>query len=365
MAANNAKLPNLETFYQAGINPKTGLPLKMGDGLDSWRKEAVKKNLRILDEQDAVNRYTWYNLPCDISSQELERLLYYKGQLAFFYCEPLDKFFFMPYALDGGIDFYGRFNRIHPVPMAEGTSDDEKREYAKQRNYLSTLKLDVVYDVPLEEVDPYTSCVLLHDYTKQMSQTIVSRQVLQDPLLDIMADCIPFMRTNLLNSTGVQGVRVNNQDEQSNVEAASMAVDKAALNGRKYIPIVGMAEFQDLAAGQVAKSEEFMLAMQSLDNFRLSLYGLDSGGLFEKKAHMLQSEADMNASTTGLVLQDGLAIRQRFCDIVNALFGVGISCEISETASGVDQNMDGLITDETDQSGDYQGDQPEEVSENV
>lgn len=365
MAANNAKLPNLETFYQAGINPKTGLPLKMGDGLDSWRKEAVKKNLRILDEQDAVNRYTWYNLPCDISSQELERLLYYKGQLAFFYCEPLDKFFFMPYALDGGIDFYGRFNRIHPVPMAEGTSDDEKREYAKQRNYLSTLKLDVVYDVPLEEVDPFTSCVLLHDYTKQMSQTIVSRQVLQDPLLDIMADCIPFMRTNLLNSTGVQGVRVNNQDEQSNVEAASMAVDKAALNGRKYIPIVGMAEFQDLAAGQVAKSEEFMLAMQSLDNFRLSLYGLDSGGLFEKKAHMLQSEADMNASTTGLVLQDGLAIRQRFCDIVNALFGVGISCEISETASGVDQNMDGLITDETDQSGDYQGDQPEEVSENV
>ena len=365
MAANNAKLPNLETFYQAGINPKTGLPIKMGDGLDSWRKEAVKKNLRILDEQDAVNRYTWYNLPCDISSQELERLLYYKGQLAFFYCEPLDKFFFMPYALDGGIDFYGRFNRLHPVPMAEGTSDDEKREYAKQRNYLSTLKLDVVYDVPLEEVDPYTSCVLLHDYTKQMSQTIVSRQVLQDPLLDIMADCIPFMRTNLLNSTGVQGVRVNNQDEQSNVEAASMAVDKAALNGRKYIPIVGMAEFQDLAAGQVAKSEEFMLAMQSLDNFRLSLYGLDSGGLFEKKAHMLQSEADMNASTTGLVLQDGLAIRQRFCDIVNALFGVGISCEISETASGVDQNMDGLITDETDQSGDYQGDQPEEVSENV
>lgn len=365
MAANNAKLPNLETFYQAGINPKTGLPIKMGDGLDSWRKEAVKKNLRILDEQDAVNRYTWYNLPCDISSQELERLLYYKGQLAFFYCEPLDKFFFMPYALDGGIDFYGRYNRIHPVPMAEGTSDDEKREYAKQRNYLSTLKLDVVYDVPLEEIDPFTSCVLLHDYTKQMSQTIVSRQVLQDPLLDIMADCIPFMRTNLLNSTGVQGVRVNNQDEQSNVEAASMAVDKAALNGRKYIPIVGMAEFQDLAAGQVAKSEEFMLAMQSLDNFRLSLYGLDSGGLFEKKAHMLQSEADMNASTTGLVLQDGLAIRQRFCDIVNALFGVGISCEISETASGVDQNMDGLITDETDQSGDYQGDQPEEVSENV
>ena len=75
-------LYDLETFFQAGIDPKTGLPLKMGpDGMSSWRKEAVKKTLRILDEQDAVNRYQWYNLPMDLTSQEVERLLYYKGQL--------------------------------------------------------------------------------------------------------------------------------------------------------------------------------------------------------------------------------------------------------------------------------------------
>ena len=28
-----------------------------------------------------LNRFQWYNLPLDISSQELERLLYYRGQL--------------------------------------------------------------------------------------------------------------------------------------------------------------------------------------------------------------------------------------------------------------------------------------------
>lgn len=365
MASKGPALYNLEPFYQAGIDPKTGLPIKVLDGKDGWRKEAVKKALRIRDEQDAVNRYVWYNLPCNLSSQELEKHLYYKGQLAFFYSEPQDEFFFMPYALDGGIDFYGRFNRIHPVPMAEGVDDEEKRQYAKQRNYLSTLKLNVIYDVPTEEVSPFDSCVLLHDYTKQMSQTIISRQTINDPILDIMSDCIPFMRTNLLNSTGVDGVRVNSQDEQSNVEAASRAIDRAALEGRKYVPIVGLAEFQELTPGQVAKSEEYMLAMQSLDNFRLSLYGLDSGGLFNKKSHMLQSEMDMNQCTTGLVLQDGLSIRQRFCDIVNSIWGLGISCELSETASGADMNMDGMLSDETDQSGDFQGEQPQEVSENV
>lgn len=303
----------------------------------------------------------WYNLPCNLSSQELERLLYYKGQLAFFYYEPLDQFFFMPYALDGTIDFYGRFNRIHPVPMAEGTETNEK-QIQQQRDLLSTLKLDVIYDIPLDDVNPFTSCVLLHDYTKQLSQTIISRQVINDPILDIMADCIPFMRTNLLNSTGIDGVRVNSQDEQSNVVAASMKINQAALNGEKYVPIIGLAEFQELTPGQVAKSEEYMLAMQSLDNYRLSTYGLDSGGLFEKKAQMLNAEASMNQGTAGLVLQDGLSIRQRFCDIVNSIFGVGISCELSETAIGADMNMDGMISDEKDQSGQYSGDQPQEVA---
>ena len=62
-----------------------------------------------------------------------------------------------------------------------------------------------------------------------------------------------------------------------------------------------------------------MLAMQSLDNLRLSGYGIDNGGLFEKKAHELQSEADINGGPVGLVMQDGLSIRQNFCNIVNSI----------------------------------------------
>lgn len=74
-------IPNLEPFYQLGIDPKTGLPIKMGTPNKS--KEDYKKRLRVVDEQDAVNRYVWYNLPCDVTSQELEKWLYYRGQLAF------------------------------------------------------------------------------------------------------------------------------------------------------------------------------------------------------------------------------------------------------------------------------------------
>lgn len=359
---NNAALYDPTVLIAAGIDPKTGLPMKFGGSLTSPYKENIKKALRIIDEQDAVNRYKWYNLPCTISSQELERLIYYKGQLAFFYMPDADEFYFMPYALDGGIDFYGRFNSVHPVPFAEGITDEEKKKLAQQRNYLSTLKLKCIYDVKdPEELDEdviLKSCVLLHDYTKQLSQTVIPRQQLQDGILDIMSDCIPFMRTALLNSTGVQGMRVQGEDEQSNVTAASALINRAALNGEKYIAIIGQMDFQDLTGGEVAKSEEFLLAMQALDNFRLSTYGIENGGLFEKKAHTLQSEQDMNTGNTGLVYNDGLSIRQHFCDIVNSIWGLGIWCEAGENVTGVDMNGDGMTLDTEDQSGTMKGEQP-------
>lgn len=363
MGKNNAAIWDLDTLWAAGINPKTGLPVRMGSPGGSPLKEAIKKQIRIIDEENAVNRYTWYNLPANITSQELERLLYYKGQLAFFLMPTTGEFFFMPYALDGGIDFYGRFNRIHPVPMAEGTSDEEKKRFAEQRNLLSTMKLNCTYDVVLEdEFDPKMiteNCVLLHDYTKQLSQTIIPRQQLQEGIIDVMSDCIPFMRTALLNGTGIQGMRVQSEDEQSNVTAASALINRAALNGEKYVAIVGAMEFQDLTGGDLAKSEEFLLAMEALDNFRLSTYGIDNGGLFQKKAHMLQSEQDMAGGNVGLVYNDGLSIRQHFCDVVNSIWGIGIWCEPNEQAANIDINGDGMIMDTQDQSGSNYGQQPE------
>lgn len=363
MAKNNARLINEDVvglYNSAGINPVTGQPTRAENKCSL--KNDIRKQLRIIDEQDAVNRYVWYNLPCDLTGQELERMLYYKGQLAFFYFKDLDQFYFMPYALDGTIDFYGRFNTIHPVPMAEGTDDDTKAMVAKQASLLSTIKLDVLYDVPLElDKSPENYCVLLHDYTKQLSQNILPRQQLQDGLLNVMSDMIPFMRTSLLNATGVSGMRVSSEDDESNVKAANLTVDSAALNGQKWIPIIGNLEFQDLTQGSTAKGEEFLLAMQSLDNFRLSTYGLENGGLFEKKQYQNTMQTSLNGNgQVGNPLQDGLSIRQHFCDVVNSVFGVGISCEISEVATGSDFNQDGAFIDEQDQSGTMVGQQPEQ-----
>ena len=340
-----AKLPDLETLLQAGINPKTGLPVKLG-GHKCTIKEDIKKYLRLIDEQDAVNRYVWYNLPANITSQELERMLYYKGQLCFFYDKNLEEFYFTPYALDGTVDFYGRYNTIHPVPMTSGSDDKGNKAQAQ---YLAEKKLKCIYGLNLDgKADLTNSTVLIHDYTKQLSQMIQPRVVVNDPILDVMAECVPFMRTSMIGSTGIKGVRVQDADQQQNVIDGSRSLEHAAMTGNPWVPIIGNIEFQELTDGPTGKIEDYMLAMQSLDNLRLSGYGLDNGGLFEKKSHILQTEADLNGGPVGLVMQDGLSIRQNFCNIANSIWGLGIWCEPAENVSGADLNGDGVIYDRND-----------------
>lgn len=358
-------LPNTAAIIAAGINPKTGLPYRLTTSSSNVSKGDIKHFLRIIDEQDAVNRYVWFNLPTGISSQELERMLYYYGQLCFFYHKETGEFYFMRCTLDGSIDFYGRWNRIHPLPIYVG---GEEKQDDRQKAYLETIKLNVIHSIPLEEPDEAmmtNSCVMLHDYTKQSSQEIFPRSKVNDALLDAMAECVPFMSTALINATGVRGERVADADSASQTYEANKTLKQAALNGELMVPIVSSMELQELTSGTVGKAEEFMLAMQSLDNLRLSGYGIDNGGLFEKKAHTLQSEADINGGPVGLVLQDGLSIRQNFCNIVNAIWDLGIWCEPAENITGVDANGDGVTygrNDDASQSGVNGGADNEEQS---
>lgn len=356
MANNNAKIVPKDLYEQAGIEVPDKKHACSFNNAGPGLKSNIRRLIRILDEQNAIGCFKWVNLPVGLSSQELERLLYYRGQLAFFYLEELNQFYVLPYALDGTIDAYGRYNTIHPVPIASGSKDKPTLEKEKAlADYLATKKFDVLYDVvsPEEFVknpEYYLTktAVIIWDYTKQRSETILARKELMDPLTDVMAECIPFMRTALQNSAGVSGVKVNNEDEAAQVQIASTAIQNATLVGEKWVAMQGGLDFQDLGNMTVAKPEEYLLAMQGLDNFRLSLHGLDNGGLFQKRSHMLEAEQEMNAGNMSLILKDRLNQRQRSCDIINSVWATGIDVMPSEEIINADLNGDGVVATDTE-----------------
>lgn len=301
--------------------------------------QSILTSLRVLDEQNALSRYTWYNLPKGLNGNLIERILYYRGRGILFYMESNDTFYFLPFALSGGIDVYGRFRGCTPIPF-NGNVDPKK-----DQAWITGLVKNPVYDIVLPEDltidDIMNSCVILNDYSPQLSQTVIPRAQLQEPLLQVMSDIVPFCRTNMMNSTGIDGVPVQTQDEAASVLSASQAINSAALYGEKWVPISSSLQPKSLTSTPSTRPQEYLMALQSFDNLRLSLHGLSSGGLFQKASHMLQAEQDMNIGRSRSVLDDGLYLRQHFSDIVNSLWGLGTTCEISESVIGVDRNGDG------------------------
>ena len=353
-----------QLLLQAGIDPKTGAPTRM----QSYNalKEAIKKNLRILDEQDAIRRYKWFNIPQGLDAELIERILYYKGQGAFFYHEELEKFFFLPFTLsssDGtGIDVYGRFIEIAPIPFngtTELKTDEDKKKFRSSKLYQITTawRRYVQYEILDEEADYkdiISKAVILTDYCKQISQTNLPRATLQDPIINAMSEAFPMARTSLLANSGIRGMRVNSPDDAAQVNLANKMIETAAMNGEPFIAMTSPNEYQELSGGAPLKSEEFLIYLQALDNFRMSFYGLKTGGLFQKKSHMLESEQEMNTGNNSLVYEDGLSLRQHFCDVVNSIWDLGIWCEDSEEAMGIDPTMmmdDGSEEPEQEESG--------------
>lgn len=349
---NNAVLFDPTLLIKAGINPKNGLPYKMGACDDSALFDAYRKCFRIKDEQDAINTFVWYNLPKGLNSRLIERILYYRAQGMFFYMKENDTFYFLPYTLSSpdngpGIDVYGRYRGATPLPFNGSTSSGEGKD-GKDKPWIVGLVKKPVYDFP--SLDEFSlelledSCVLLKDYSEQIAQKNIARQLLQEPIISNMAEIPCYARTALLNSTGVMGMRIGNENEAAQVYAASEGINKAALTGKKYIPIVGSIEFQELTGDNVAKADEFLVELESLDNMRMSFHGIPNGGIFQKKAHMLETEAQMNAGVSDSALRDRLSYREEFCDLVNSIWGLGISCEINPALLGTSmmvQDFDG------------------------
>ena len=116
----NKDLINL--YKQAGIDPATGRPLREQDICNL--KAKMIDLLSVKDLQTAVRRYVWYNLPNGLTGEELERMLYYKTQVSFFYSPINEKCYILPYALNGQIDCYGKYLGITPVCL--GSTEDGK-----------------------------------------------------------------------------------------------------------------------------------------------------------------------------------------------------------------------------------------------
>lgn len=285
---------------------------------ESPYKDYWIKQLRINDEITHLNRLIWNFIPPEIKGRDIERVLYYRKRGAFFYITPLKKWAFLPYTTEGAVDYLGRYEYFRPLPFTG--AEEGKNEKDKMKNIvLADIKRKPCYEMPDGSMDPVewanTYCVPVEDYCLQLSQTGIPRARLSEGIIDLESNIPCYVNSLLKNSTGTVGLRVSGDDEQRNVEQADDAVERAALNGRKFVGVNGTMELQELGVqGGRVGAEDFMLVWESLDNVRIGMLGVGNGGIFEKKQQALNAEIGGNNFNTSLIMEDALELRQFACD---------------------------------------------------
>lgn len=316
--------------------------LDRGQGIGTNYDPALLKDymafIKEMDIKQHNRRFEWYNLPDDIDGDLIERLLYFRGQLVGFYYKPLNKFYILPYALNGTIDAYGRYNTVRPVMIGTGKDEGDGKEV-----YLDAdLKLNVIKDVLSEDEDDkldlekaLNSGVILRDHTPHLySQTTIPRNSTVDKLIKNEAEQLIWSRTASMNSVGTVGIRCD-ANTSNEVIKLNGQLYTASLSGDKFIPVKtllgsGAKDADPIDSVPALKPQEFLQSYQSLDNYRLMTLGLENGGVFEKQGTILQSEANLNSNNTRGILLDDLRLRQKFCIIMNQVFGLSIWCDLAD-----------------------------------
>lgn len=348
-------LPNIEAIVAMGLDPKTMLPTKLMSNKNSVVRGPILTQLRIKDEQEYVNRFIVHAPGLNMSSQEFFRMMYYHPNMALMMLE--GKPYLMPYANVGGIDFYNRPNYINPVPLTQGSDDSSKDEKNALRDVLASFKKKVVYDVMLpEDIDDDTlenSAVLIRDYTPQQSNIIIPRAKIDEALLGLEADLFQYMRTSLLMGSGVKGIRVNDTDGAQAVVSMSNSIDNAVMNGLPFLPLLSRQEVQELAQSGVLHTQDYMLAIQGIDNYRKQCLGIENSPMFDKKAYVNEAQT-MSGITTSSTLADSLQQLQNAFDIWNSIYGFDWFVEINpmmmaQQQPGMEEDNNGGDQDVNDQ----------------
>lgn len=332
------------SLFQAGITPN-GKFAKYGNAIDQDGNVIVpnplKYNLdynsmfnimRVQNFTETIERYQWVNVPFGLTQDLIERLLFFRGKGVFYFNDKVGKFQFLPFSLNGVIDEYGRFTACNTHPFTGVAEEDSSKKKGKTE-LLIYENLDLVYDMPytremLKEANSRkTVGIILNDNSLMLSQQPVIRSNYVTPVLRMMATLMAIINTAMFGCADHSLVRVENEGELESINNQIDAINLDIIRARRFTPIVSKLPIESLKTNNTANLEGLFNTFNSLNNFLKSITGVANAGVFDKKAHLLQSEQELNGSNADDVYYNGLRLRQEFCLMVQAYYGYPIWCE--------------------------------------
>ena len=336
------------SILNAGITP-TKKMLKYGNSIDQNGNPVVPNMLKynldydslysIMEQQnkiETIERYLWINVPFGLTQDLIERVLFYRGKGVFYFNDKVGKFQFLPFALNGLIDEYGRYLKCNTLPFTgvdnykeEGFKRSKIKGDAKQPKYIYQ-DLEIVYDLPYNEEmlkvirEKKVVGIVLNDNTLSVNQQPVIRSLYVRPILRMMSTLIQIINTAMFGAADHNLLQVENESEYNSVRMEIEAINQDILRGKRFTPVNAVGTITPLKTSNTADLEGLFGTFNSLSNLLKSITGVANAGVFDKKAHLLQEEQKLNGSNSDDIYYNGLRMRQEFCLMIQAYYGYPI-----------------------------------------
>lgn len=350
-------------------------PSKLGANL---KYESIYEALAIQDIREFIERYQWVNVPRGLTSDLIERILYFRGKALLYYNKAVGKFQFLPYSLNKTIDEYGRYTRANTHPFIGVSSNEEGKS-------LITADIEMVYDelfLDSELEDPETKLriqtewesgddkgIAIYDSSIILSQQPPIRAISAQPILGSLATCYQIINTAMFSAADYNLINTQNESEYYSLKAQLGSINENILKGERFGAVLGTIKLDSLRTTNASQLQDLWETFNSLDNFRKSTLGIANSGVFNKKERMLQQEQQLNGSNADDIYMNGLAQRQRACILFNQYYGGNMWCmsrrEPTNTEMGknIQGDTDDYGTQEKEGTTMYQATEQEEGGE--
>lgn len=325
---------NLDTW------PTQSMFAKNGD------KAMIQKMLKHKHMIETIERFEWINLPPELTTDLIERILFYRFKGAFFKYN--DKHFFLPFALKGTIDSYGRYISIVPVLFTGAMGQDKKDSM-----FLPPTAPNAMFDVKYRKgMEPGKfPAVILTDSTLEIAQEYTPMNELINPLIEQMTEILVLVNIDLISSAKMFYIVAPDESTRIAIEDEFQNLDQRILDGKRVVVLTSKLELKELTGNAQAKDQaRYFQTYQSFDNLRKDIIGSSNGGAFLKQEHMTTDETSLNSSSASAVLENALRQRKEFCELVNEYFNLTIDVKIKENQSKP------IVEEEGQQTKDNRGD---------
>lgn len=329
------------SFELAGINPPKKV-IKYANAIDQNGKtigpnpldlnlkyDSLYSIMRHQNMIETLERYMWINVPFGLTADLIERVLFFRGRGVLYFNDKVDKFQFLPYALNGQIDEYGRYLKCNTLPFT-GMDTTEKGKKKPQNAIYENLEL--VYDLPynremLEGIrQRKTVGIILNDNSLGISQQPIIRSNFVQPVLHMMSTLMQIINTAMFGNADHSLIRVENEGELKSINEQINAINLDILKGKRFTAVTSSLPIEPLKTSNTANLEGLFGTFNSLTNFLKSITGVANAGVFDKKAHLLQEEQKLNGSNSDDIYYNGLRLRQEFCLLIQAYYRYPIWC---------------------------------------